>query len=258
MSDDSFVLVKFEETNEIEVVTTAWLRQDDTKCVWPNYKNPNRIVKSVGLHMAAEANWSLHEVKVLGGGHKFGTYHEAVKKLPNVMDQSDADIGNGDGKSRIRREKGKLSDSSDSDVGELFKSNIMPPPPRMIINSEKTVNSLVPMIESTKERPSRKTTDKKTKAAFSSLNMPFKLCLVNQKSSVSSGSKNEDIIVGNPDPDRVIAVAGSSTNSDHVDLDATSELTKVTIPATMRNHSLEDEGLVDVADGGAEFTNEEG
>lgn len=72
MSDDSFVLVKFEETNEIEVVTTAWLRQDDTKCVWPNYKNPNRIVKSVGLHMAAEANWSLHEVKVLGGGHKFG------------------------------------------------------------------------------------------------------------------------------------------------------------------------------------------
>lgn len=51
------------------------------------------------------------------------------------MDQSDADIGNGDGKSRIRREKGKLSDSSDSDVGELFKSNIMPPPPRMIINS---------------------------------------------------------------------------------------------------------------------------
>lgn len=69
---EHFVLLKFLETEEIEVVTSAWLCKNNTQCVWLNYKNPGRIVKAVGLHMPPESNWSTHDVKLLGGGHKFG------------------------------------------------------------------------------------------------------------------------------------------------------------------------------------------
>jgi len=74
MSTNNFVLVKFIDTNEIEVVSTAWLCANNTKCAWPNYKNPSRIVKAVGQHEASEQTWSIHDVKLLGSGHKFGNF----------------------------------------------------------------------------------------------------------------------------------------------------------------------------------------
>lgn len=61
-----FVLVKFNETDEIEIVTTSWLRNNNTQCMWPNYKNPSRIVTAI------------HDVKVLGGGHQFGNSKASV------------------------------------------------------------------------------------------------------------------------------------------------------------------------------------
>ncbi|XP_035716511.1 uncharacterized protein LOC118439369 [Folsomia candida] len=138
---EHFVLLKFLETEEIEVVTSAWLCNNKTQCVWPNYKNPSRIVKAVGLHMPPESNWSTHDVKLLGGGHKFVTYHEAVKKLPKVMDQSDAEVGSGDGKIRIRQEASNTYESSESEGDDCHSA--LPPPPAPNDNLMKNVKSLL-------------------------------------------------------------------------------------------------------------------
>lgn len=160
-SNNSFVLVKFEETNEVEVVSTAWLRQNNKKCAWPNYKNSNRLVKAVSLHEAVQECWSLHTIKLLGSGRQFGkylklfeilldfvlhamshsklkligrlifsvSYHDALSKLPKVLDQSDAEINSDGGrKSRKSNKNTTYSDSSDDEVNNPDSFTLPPPP----------------------------------------------------------------------------------------------------------------------------------
>lgn len=67
-----FVLAKFLDTNEIEVITTEWLRENGTKCYWPNYRSSNTTIKAIGQHKKVEKNWLIHDVKIVGGGRQFG------------------------------------------------------------------------------------------------------------------------------------------------------------------------------------------
>ncbi|OXA41428.1 hypothetical protein Fcan01_23892 [Folsomia candida] len=130
-----FVLVKFVETNEVEVVSASWLRHNKTKSVWPNYKNSNRQVKAVSMHETPARCWSLHEIKLLGNGRQFESYHEALSKLPKVLDNSDAEV-NSDADRRGRKRKNQdSSDSSDDDVNNSDSFGM--PPPSLITNSTK-------------------------------------------------------------------------------------------------------------------------
>lgn len=72
MSDPYFVIVKFQDTEEIEVTTSCWLREGGKKCVWPNFKSSNRTVKAASLHEAAKSDWLVYDIKIAGNGHKFG------------------------------------------------------------------------------------------------------------------------------------------------------------------------------------------
>ncbi|XP_035715612.1 uncharacterized protein LOC118438891 isoform X1 [Folsomia candida] len=144
-SNNSFVLVKFEETDEVEVVSTAWLRQNNKKCAWPNYKNSNRLAKAVSLHEPVQECWSLHTIKLLGSGRQFVSYHDALSKLPKVLDQSDAEINSDGGrKSRKSNKNTTYSDSSDDEVNNP-DSFTLPPPPVIAHGSKDTdkINKLI-------------------------------------------------------------------------------------------------------------------
>lgn len=56
------------------------------------------------------------------------TYREALQKLPKVMDQSDANVGSGNDKNRLCRNKGNASDSSGSDGDDSLSPKIPRPP----------------------------------------------------------------------------------------------------------------------------------
>ncbi|OXA48678.1 hypothetical protein Fcan01_16170 [Folsomia candida] len=182
----------------------------DGACVWLNYKNPGRIVKAVGLHMPPESNWSTHDVKLLGGGHKFVTYHEAVKKLPKVMDQSDAEVGSGDGKIRIRQEAPNTYESSESEGDDCHST--LPPPPAPNDNLMKNVKSLLITPAAKKVTTKGQSIPKiKPSKIRESSKIPFKLCLVTENGSSLPGVSE----TGNPEPDMDIPGCSASTEMVH-------------------------------------------
>ncbi|OXA53102.1 uncharacterized protein LOC110851498 [Folsomia candida] len=209
MSTNNFVLVKFIDTNEIEVVSTAWLCANNTKCAWPNYKNPSRIVKAVGQHEASEQTWSIHDVKLLGSGHKFATYREALQKLPKVMDQSDADVGSGNDKNRLCRNKGNASDSSGSDGDDSLSPKI-PRPPMIGKNCYLQKAGLKESTEG-EPIPGGKSSRNKT---LSNNNMPFKLCLANQDSTITVKGTQPEVMGGNQISNDKGAGTSSTSNGD--------------------------------------------
>jgi hypothetical protein len=74
MSGKGFVIIRFIETDEVEVTSTTWLREEQTKCYWPPYATSQRQIKSIGSHETPISTWTLHNILVLGQGKSFSKW----------------------------------------------------------------------------------------------------------------------------------------------------------------------------------------
>lgn len=64
-------MVEFTEKNEVDVVPVRWLSENETMCLWPNYRMSAKISKAVKANIAPNAEFRPLPVRVLAKTSKF-------------------------------------------------------------------------------------------------------------------------------------------------------------------------------------------
>ncbi|KAG8173950.1 hypothetical protein JTE90_027181 [Oedothorax gibbosus] len=134
---DKFTIVVFLRTNEVDIVSTAWINQKDTlHCYWPPYKH-RKLKKALASHEAPnKKKWTNYAVRCI---ETYDTYKEAranVKKSEYSSDlNSEIELGRGKRK-EIPRDEGSSKDcgtdgddSWSSDQESVDMDPKLPPPP---------------------------------------------------------------------------------------------------------------------------------
>ena len=65
-----FVIVLFPETNEVEIISSLWLGEDEdgnTQCRWPNYQ-ATKALQGAKKHESPSAAWPWFQCEVLRNG----------------------------------------------------------------------------------------------------------------------------------------------------------------------------------------------
>jgi len=58
-----YAIVTFTKTNDVAIVSTSWLCDDEASCYWPPYLNSVKLEKAARQHEAAGSNWKLYAVR---------------------------------------------------------------------------------------------------------------------------------------------------------------------------------------------------
>ncbi|XP_063220044.1 uncharacterized protein LOC134529655 [Bacillus rossius redtenbacheri] len=114
----TFSIIEFEDG--LQVVPTKWLCDDGTRCKWPSYVNPNKVIKSVTSLEEPKEDWHVHQVI-----RNFGaadSYEKAIQKMRGCERfsdvESDNDIMSKRKKRQTRAKKILESSSSETDFDE--------------------------------------------------------------------------------------------------------------------------------------------
>ncbi|KAI2665804.1 Transmembrane protein 237 [Labeo rohita] len=128
-----FHIVSFVETNEVEVVPSSWVH--DEQCVWPNLQGES-LTKAVKLAMNPRKDWKKFRVKLLYTTDIQSDAEGGVKKPRRIM------------KSLRLRNFEVLNDRDDDDYGQ--NSRALKPPPHV---QPPTFQSVSPLCQPASQLP---------------------------------------------------------------------------------------------------------
>ncbi|XP_067251353.1 uncharacterized protein [Chanodichthys erythropterus] len=94
-----FHIVVFDNTNEVEVVPSIWMKNGE--CMWP--PNKTDVAKAVKLQECPGDEWKPHKARIIYTSHD---YNEARRKLPQAVDHTD--IGSDGGNSPIKFKRRRI------------------------------------------------------------------------------------------------------------------------------------------------------
>ena len=60
-----YCVVVFEETDEVDIVSSKWLCKNSKYSHWPAVKGSNRIRKATLEHEEPNSTWSVHPIRIL-------------------------------------------------------------------------------------------------------------------------------------------------------------------------------------------------
>lgn len=66
-----YAVVAFEEENEVSVVPSAWMTDEERKCYWPPYRNTAKLTKAIKERDSPKDNWCKYTARVLSKCGKF-------------------------------------------------------------------------------------------------------------------------------------------------------------------------------------------
>ncbi|XP_076852732.1 uncharacterized protein LOC143523316 isoform X2 [Brachyhypopomus gauderio] len=138
-------IVGFKDTDEVEVVPAAWVK--DGICYWPPYKK-EMILRAVKSQEQPQDSWIPYSIRVI---YTASDYSAARRKLPEAVEHTDIQSEEEDQPRPKRRRRPTrklyLNESADEDPGQ--RSIDLPIPPRI----------QPPLCRGLEETPANKTTE---------------------------------------------------------------------------------------------------
>jgi len=66
-----FLVVEFTDTNEVDVVPSLWMQDQEVEsygnCYWPSYKTTDRLLKAKLAHEQPRDSWTQYAVEIIYG-----------------------------------------------------------------------------------------------------------------------------------------------------------------------------------------------
>ncbi len=66
MATGTWSILYFPKTNETSVAPSSWLKDNNTKCDWPLWKNTDRLVKAIETREEPEDGWKEWSCRIIG------------------------------------------------------------------------------------------------------------------------------------------------------------------------------------------------
>ncbi|XP_064098195.1 uncharacterized protein LOC135209463 [Macrobrachium nipponense] len=133
MEDFAVVAFKYSDSgDEVELVPTCWLQDEETKCSWPNFKNKLKVTKAVKEMTKPGDAWSIHSIKVLAKCRDYNAGRLLARNANNASGiQREGNYGLG--RRRIKSTHNDSEDDSDSSIPQQPKpkKRYLPEPPEI-------------------------------------------------------------------------------------------------------------------------------
>ncbi|XP_054710742.1 uncharacterized protein LOC129220360 [Uloborus diversus] len=117
-----FSVVHFQATNEVEVVSSAWLVEEGC-CAWPPFKH-TKLKKALLSAQTPDKDWEMHSIKLMG---QYDTFEIAKRKCVMSEEKSSLESERSEDEKRSRKRRKQVVLSSDSDE----ESSSLPLPSRL-------------------------------------------------------------------------------------------------------------------------------
>ncbi|KAK3893080.1 hypothetical protein Pcinc_003073 [Petrolisthes cinctipes] len=86
---EAFAVVVFVESSgedEVELIPTSWLMDEDKKCVWPGFKNRWKVTKAIKEMWKPEETWSVYSIRTLAKCCDYSAGRVLARKAEHASD----------------------------------------------------------------------------------------------------------------------------------------------------------------------------